>query len=277
MGVRGAVVTSMRPDALCAALAGWFDRVLVDAPCSGEGMLRREAAAAENWSEQNVKACALRQAKILDSAADALRPGGTLCYSTCTFAPEEDEGTVSAFLARHPDFYLTEPPGELDLPGRPELGGGLTALTKTRRIFPRMGGEGHFVALFRRRDTAVCPPAAIPSPVKARRKGKEPDKPAEGLSQAEAVKRFLSFWEENLEGEPEGAPVLRSGRLYLLPPGLPSLDGLHVLRAGLYCGDFTKGRFVPAHALFAAVSWTLPRPTPALLITSGARNWKPGT
>lgn len=85
-------------------MPGWFDKILVDAPCSGEGMFRKEEAAVTDWSEETVLMCARRQAEILHSASVMLRPGGRLVYSTCTFAPEENEASVSAFLRAHPDF-----------------------------------------------------------------------------------------------------------------------------------------------------------------------------
>ncbi len=105
-GVRNAVVSSGDTGRLCRALAGWADAVLVDAPCSGEGMFRKEPQALSGWSIDNIRLCAARQDEILDNAALALRPGGRLVYSTCTFAPEEDELAVARFLRRHPDFFL---------------------------------------------------------------------------------------------------------------------------------------------------------------------------
>lgn len=105
-GVRNAVVSSGETGRLCRALAGWADAVLVDAPCSGEGMFRKEPQALSGWSIDNIRLCAARQDEILDNAALAVRPGGRLVYSTCTFAPEEDELAVARFLRRHPDFFL---------------------------------------------------------------------------------------------------------------------------------------------------------------------------
>ena len=112
MGVANAIVTNEKTENLAARLPGFFDRVLVDAPCSGEGMFRKEEAAVTDWSQQTVEMCAARQAEILDNAAKLLKPGGRLVYSTCTFAPEENEQTVEAFLARHPEFV----PESVDAP-----------------------------------------------------------------------------------------------------------------------------------------------------------------
>lgn len=107
-GVRNAVVTSSDTASLCAGLTERFDAVLVDAPCSGEGMFRKEPAALAQWSEELIRQCAARQTRILDDAAQAVRRGGRLLYSTCTFAPEENELAVCRFLASHPDFCLED-------------------------------------------------------------------------------------------------------------------------------------------------------------------------
>ena len=104
MGVANALVTNETPSNLSQRFEGFFDRVLVDAPCSGEGMFRKEEAAITDWSQETVEMCARRQAEILHCAAKMVRPGGRLVYSTCTFAPEEDEGAVAAFLEEHPEF-----------------------------------------------------------------------------------------------------------------------------------------------------------------------------
>ena len=114
MGIRNAVVTNTDAHALADRLPGYFDRILVDAPCSGEGMFRKEPLAIPEWSMENVKMCAARQKEILDCAAVMLREGGILVYSTCTFSPEEDEGTVGEFLHRHPEFRVEKTP---EIPG----------------------------------------------------------------------------------------------------------------------------------------------------------------
>ena len=98
MGVKNGVVSSCHPETLCSRLAGFFDKVLVDAPCSGEGMFRRDPQAVAEWSPEHVRACADRQLAILHSAKQAVREGGVLVYSTCTFSPEENEGVIRRFL-----------------------------------------------------------------------------------------------------------------------------------------------------------------------------------
>ena len=165
MGVPNAVVLNETPARIAAALPEFFDRVLVDAPCSGEGMFRKEPAALAQHCEALVKQCAELGADILDSAAAALAPGGELVYSTCTFSPEEDEGQVAAFLQRHPEFALADVLGHVDYTfgseGEANRTGGLPLdVSKVRRIWPCQGGEGHFMARLVKAGT----PRALPAP-----------------------------------------------------------------------------------------------------------------
>ena len=165
MGVPNAVVLNETPARIAEALPEFFDRVLVDAPCSGEGMFRKEAVAVTQHNEALVKQCAELGAQILDCAAAVLAPGGQLVYSTCTFAPEEDEGQVAAFLARHPEFALADALGNVDYTfgsaGEANRTGGLPLdVTKVRRIWPCQGGEGHFMA----RLVKVGTPRTLPAP-----------------------------------------------------------------------------------------------------------------
>ena len=136
MGIRNATVSNAYPEVLCDRLAGCFDKVLVDAPCSGEGMFRKDSTAESEWSDEHVKSCAERQLKILNSAKNALKDGGVMVYSTCTFSVEENEGVIGRFLEENPDFKLEDANVNF---GRPTL-------EYARRIFPMDGGEGHFAA-----------------------------------------------------------------------------------------------------------------------------------
>ncbi|MBW7573481.1 RsmB/NOP family class I SAM-dependent RNA methyltransferase [Caproiciproducens faecalis] len=223
MGVKNAVVSSCHPETLCSALAGYFDKVLVDAPCSGEGMFRRDEQALQDWSQEHVEACAVRQLAILRSAAHALKENGTLVYSTCTFSPEENEGVVSEFLKERNDFILTDS-GESF--GRPAL------LPQARRVFPMDGGEGHFVAVLRR----VSVNSAYPAPY-------SPKKPV----LLEMVKDLY----DQIFQAPLSSPVDQIGDSFLmLPHELPYLKGLGVIRAGVLLGEAKKNRIEPAHALF---------------------------
>ena len=165
MGVSNAVVLNETPARIAEALPEFFDRVLVDAPCSGEGMFRKEPVALQQHCEALVKQCAELGAQILDCAAAALAPGGQLVYSTCTFAPEEDEAQVAAFLQRHPEFALADVLGNVDYTfgsaGEENRTGGLPLdVSKVRRIWPCQGGEGHFIARLVKAGT----PRTLPAP-----------------------------------------------------------------------------------------------------------------
>ncbi|MCI0519938.1 MAG: RsmB/NOP family class I SAM-dependent RNA methyltransferase [Chloroflexi bacterium] len=236
-GAPNALIANETPAHLAQALPGFFDRVLLDAPCSGEGMFRKNEAARLEWSPQLVASCALRQSAILDEAARLVRPGGRLVYSTCTFSPEENEAVVLRFLETHAEFELAEmerlpgaAPAFNDEAGRPP---GL-------RLWPqRAPGEGHFLAALTRRDGNI-----ISSP-----------RPA-ALARLSPQERALwrQFSRANLAGQWEEADLRHSGGyLYRLPPGSPSLDGLRIVHPGLWLGQFKPGRFEPAHALALAL------------------------
>ncbi|MCI8525048.1 MAG: hypothetical protein HFF17_03830 [Oscillospiraceae bacterium] len=231
LGAAGVLVLSEHPRRLAGRFAGYFDRVLVDAPCSGEGMFRREEAAARDWSEGTVAMCARRQGEILRSAAAMVRPGGRLVYSTCTFAPEEDEGVVSDFLKTHPDFSIAAVEAPWFEPGRPDwIADPAPGLERAVRLWPhRLLGEGHFAAALVRAGDA--PPAALP------------EEPA-----ADVPPQLPDFCARTGAAVPEGRLIGFAGRLWLAPAGLPALAGLKVLRPGLELGEPRKDRLEPAHA-----------------------------
>ena len=163
-GAANVVVTNETPERLADHFGAYFDRVLVDAPCSGEGMFRKDMGARLDWSEEMVAGCAIRQTNILRVAAHLVRPGGHLLYSTCTFAPEEDEAVVARFIQEHPDFEveaLPQLPGFM--PGHPEwlwfnkiskiAWEEMNSLSGAVRLFPhRVIGEGHFACLMKRKE-----------------------------------------------------------------------------------------------------------------------------
>ena len=293
MGVRNALVTNQSPASLAKRFPGFFDRIVVDAPCSGEGMFRKEPQAAAMWSQENVVLCAARQDEILDCAAIMLRPGGYLTYSTCTFAPEENEGTLLRFLQRHPDFDTVKPENPLVLsclasglldPGRPDFVAGgqayASAIRRAVRLFPHHAdGEGHFAVVLRKApggngaaDTA--PVHCVPSGSGEKRstggragKGNRPPAKKASASQgmAEVLSLFSAFMDE-LTGTSSGwahlmgqdwIPCLFGDALSLLPAGCgigaDSLTGLRVLRPGLCAGVVRGGRFEPSHGLAMAL------------------------
>ncbi len=225
LGIANAIVSHCTPERLAVQLEGFFDRILVDAPCSGEGMFRKEAAAVTDWSQETVEMCARRQQEILREAAKMLRPGGRLVYSTCTFAPEENEEMIAWFLETHPDFEAVE----ADAPWFTPAGEGQF------RLWPhKLLGEGHFAAVLRKKGEAE-PRDQIPQ-----QRGKLP-------------KEWLAFAEEmgiTLPGGCLDTQILATGtRLWCLPEQMPQKLSVSHYRLGLELGEVKKDRFEPAHAL----------------------------
>lgn len=250
-GAGNVVITNETPERLVDEFGPFFDRVLVDAPCSGEGMFRKDMGARLDWSLEMVGGCALRQRNILRVAAKLVRLGGHLLYSTCTFAPEEDEEIIFGLLDEFPEYELVnlpEFPGFLR--GKPEWAGresdeaGRTgSLRGAVRLFPhRVKGEGHFACLLQRME------AGMPREEwKPRRRGRasmlvEMDRARAGLWQA--------FSREVLSLElSEDRMRVRGDRLYFVPEEMPDFGGLRVVHPGLWLGNFKKNRFEPAHPL----------------------------
>ena len=220
MAVANALVVNEDTAVLAKRFPAGFDKVLIDAPCSGEGMFRKEEAAVTDWSQETVEMCARRQAEILHNGAQMVRPGGRLVYSTCTFAPEEDELAVAAFLESHPDFE----PEVMETPWFvPVENGG-------HRMWPhKLLGEGHFAAVLRKKGDGEAEYDSIQG-VKL---------PAEWVAFAKDLGIKL----------PPGQALMFGPSLYWVPEGMPKLDRLKVLRPGLELGVVKKGRFEPAHAL----------------------------
>lgn len=239
MGIRNCVVTNEKPERLAERFPEFFDRIVVDAPCSGEGMFRKEQQAALQWSLENVSMCAERQREILQAAAGMLRPGGTLVYSTCTFSPEENEGSISTFLDDYPEFSVKKVSAcDSFSKGRPEWMDARPETADTFRLWPHhLEGEGHFAAVLEKEGEAYS---------------------REFSWKMQAVERniwklYKEFEKESLNCEFEGIPALFGDQLYLLPQTFP-LKGLKALRAGLHLGTVKKNRFEPAHALALALN-----------------------
>lgn len=238
MGIGNALVTNETPQSLALHFPAFFDRIVVDAPCSGEGMFFKEEQALIHWSPENVHMCAERQDEILEEAAKMLTPGGTLVYSTCTFAPEEDEGSIARFLKLHPEFSVKELPiPEGFRAGHPEWVDGPEELKRTFRLWPHaLKGEGHYAAVLQKEGERIrcVPQAKLPAADRA------------------VCRAFQEFADANLRRMPEGIPVLFGEQLFLLPAAI-SLKGMKVLRPGLHVGTYRKNRLEPAHALAMAL------------------------
>lgn len=275
MGIRNACVTNETPQHLAQVFPEYFNRILVDAPCSGEGMFRKNEDACDEWSPENVIICGERQDEILDCAARMLVPGGRLVYSTCTFAPMENEGSIFRFLKRHPEFSLVEidkeslsiegdgVPGYLkaSVCGKEEnervqkscgnqesdnLGSDYIdkqELRKTLRLWPhRLKGEGHYAAVLVK--TGELPAGYEPVSSLGIQKG---------IAEKE-LGEYPAFAKEFLKITLPGNYMKFGDNIYLIPENMPGLKGLKVLRPGLHLGILKKNRFEPSHALALALS-----------------------
>lgn len=216
MGIKNDIVTNESPERLSSFFASFFDKIIVDAPCSGEGMFKKEPLAVSEWSVDNVKNCGKRQLDILSYAAKMLKPGGRIVYSTCTFAEEENENVIEKFVAKHPEY----------------------AILNMHRIWPhKVKGEGHFAAVLQKMGESS-------RENRGKRNGK--------LEKSRQV-QLEEFAKDTLFHGVEGNLVTFGDNLYLLPEQAPDLKGLKVLRPGLQVGCFKKNRFEPAHALSHAL------------------------
>lgn len=248
-GAKQAVVTNAAPDQLEPHFPDFFDRIVIDAPCSGEGMFRKEPAGLEYWHPDYPAECANRQRKILASAMTMLKPSGTLVYSTCTFAPEEDEQIIAWLLQEYPHLELVpieKAPGMDD--GRPDWADGNPDLAKCGRIFPHhFAGEGHFFAKLV--DTRPAP-ASAPAK-KTKKKGKAPVDAQLRLTKAEAG-LVLDWLTEMIPDYHPQRLVKFGSQVYAVPEAMPALTDLSLQRPGLHLGTLKKNRFEPAHALALA-------------------------
>ncbi len=248
-GVKNGVVSCGDTARVAQALPAWFDAVLADVPCSGEGMFRKEEAAVTEWSEEAVAHCAERSAEILDNAAVCVKSGGRLVLSTCTFAPEENEIAVIRFLRRHPDFCLEETGVSFGQPAfsyeslktfiPEELQDFAKSVdtVKCRRIFPWHGGEGHFIAKFRRQGESNVGTGTITQ------------------EKNEAITLAKELYEDCFTIQPDGIFALFGDTVRLLPKEYPSVSGVTVLSAGVAVAKVCKGRLLrvePCHAVFQA-------------------------
>ena len=242
MGVANAVVTSALPDQLSPRFPAFFDRILVDAPCSGEGMFRRQPEARDEWSENSPRGCADRQMEILEEAAKMLRPGGVMAYSTCTFNDTENEGVLARFFASHSEFS----PVPFSLPGLPDGSCGYI------HLYPHeIRGEGHFVSLMKKSEDAPQAGDAIcPKPEKKGKmaKGAKPKAAESVCFLPDVLAKGTSFTRLHTAGESLWA--LPDG---LLPEDMQRLSGLRVLRTGLLLAHMEGRRSEPDHALAMAL------------------------
>lgn len=233
-GIGNMLVLSEEPGKLTEYFPEYFDKILIDAPCSGEGMFRKDKKMVKAWEEHGPEFFSKIQRSIITQAASMLRPGGMLLYSTCTFDPSENEQTIEYLLSEYPEFEICGMEGYAGFAeGIPSVTDSRNPeLAKTVRIFPhRMEGEGHYLALLKKGD-------AMPS---------APSKPKSG-SKKKLPEELELFWKDVAWELDAGRLDIHGERVYYMPEGLPQMKGIRFLRTGLLLGELKKKRFEPSQA-----------------------------
>ena len=235
LGIKNAVITSLDTKKFGEMFDSYFDLVLCDAPCSGEGMFRKYDNAGEEWSEENVISCAKRQSEILENCHGCIKPGGYLLYSTCTYSVEENEGVVSEFLASHPEFSLCDVKDELKAVTAP----GLNGMEKARRFYPHLTkGEGQFIALMKKDENCSNLPTIL-----YKDNTKSPSKPDEAVARA--------FIKENLITEIKPRFIQIGSEIAIVTHDTP-IPPYSVFMSGVLLGEVKKGILFPHHQFFSA-------------------------
>jgi NOL1/NOP2/sun family putative RNA methylase len=235
MGVANAVVTSCTPEQLAHKFPAFFDRIMLDAPCSGEGMFRKDPDVIAEWSPDHVTMCAIRQMDILRQALLMLKPNGQLAYSTCTFSSEENEIVMAGILKEFPQFELVQ----------------------TERIWPHLSrGEGHFAAILHKKaEDQKAPASQKRQMINPEKRKNLPKLVSEAWGLFES---FAAIYTRGLELG-LGEPLLFGDQLYWLPHAVDCpfqadyLQGLKILRPGLHLGTIKKNRLEPSHSLALAL------------------------
>ncbi|WP_105956007.1 RsmF rRNA methyltransferase first C-terminal domain-containing protein [Apilactobacillus quenuiae] len=239
-GIQNAIILNENPNNLAKHFPQFFDTILIDAPCSGEGMFRKNPDATKYWTLEYPLDCAKRQKDILKQAVKMLKPGGKIVYSTCTFAPEEDEQIIS-WIVNNFNFEIENIKKYSGMSyGHPEWSDGNEKLKNTVRLFPnKFKGEGHFIAKLVNLDKD--------NPKKIKKTLKN------NLS-SEQNKLWQEFVNQNISNFNSKNLITFGEQLYSFEKGLPELKGLKVMRPGLHLGTFKKKRFEPSYALALSIS-----------------------
>ncbi|MWV43779.1 NOL1/NOP2/sun family putative RNA methylase [Paenibacillus sp. HJL G12] len=288
-GVRNGVVLQEHPDRIASKFPAFFDKILVDAPCSGEGMFRKDEDMIRQWTAESPAKYAAMQRDILKSAAKMLKPGGRMVYSTCTFSPEENEAIIAGFLADHEHFHV-QAPARSELFAKGETGWIRENMEETSfildeiwkqaehtaRLWPHLiEGEGHFLAVLQHDGTEeaehghldVAEPSHTAEGGRLRgkdharsdrnrsggKKGKDSSKVSAADQTSGPLEAYNEFLNSHLTFEPDGYAIVYGQHIYQSPLPSEALDGLKVVRPGWYMGDTKNGRFVPAHPLATAL------------------------
>lgn len=242
LGIRCGMVTSLDTAEFPKMFSAFFDLVIADAPCSGEGMFRKSDEALADWSEDNIKLCAKRQEYILENASALVRAGGYLLYSTCTYAPEENEMIITEFLKRHTDYSLTKVTDALIEKTAPAIkfeDRFIENIEFARRFYPhRAEGEGQFIALIRRSEDIPEKPKIL---------YKDSAKPL--TKEEDGIVR--DFFKKNLKSEPKGRAVKVGDGIVILSHDVP-VPQKSVFSAGVLLGNIEKRILFPHHQFFSA-------------------------
>ncbi|KXZ39254.1 NOL1/NOP2/sun family putative RNA methylase [Alkalithermobacter thermoalcaliphilus JW-YL-7 = DSM 7308] len=236
MGIKNVIVTNETPENLSKKFENYFDKILVDAPCSGEGMFRKNPEACSEWSLKNVCLCKERQLDILKCASSMLKVGGRLVYSTCTFSPEENEQVISEFVKENTNFEIEKISAYhgFDKGRKDWTKEGVEGIENTIRIWPhKIAGEGHYIASLRKIDGEDSKTRKI----------------LKTITDKKVLKDYLEFEKEFLVSRIDGNYILFGEELYSIPKDMVSLDGMKIVRPGLHIGTIKKNRFEPSHAL----------------------------
>ena len=265
-GISNSFVTNEPPHVLAECFPEFFHKIMVDAPCSGEGMFRKNPAVVDSWKEKGPEYFSKLQREIIVQAADMLLPGGMMFYSTCTFSPLENEKTITHLLKERPDMEV------VPMEDYENFAEGLTSYKDEafdescklcRRIWPhKMSGEGHFMALLHKKSGAE---QEIKSDEKASKKSKKAKKKQQtetlssvwwekykSLSKEQKAAAEDFFAHVNLAYD-VGRIDVRGDNLYYLPEPQYDGRGLHFLRNGLFMGEFKKKRFEPSQPFALAL------------------------
>ena len=236
-GARNIIVTNESPERLAEKCIGYFDKILIDAPCSGEGMFRKQEAAIKSWETHGVERCMILQREILEHAATMLKNKGMILYSTCTFSPEENEGMMDEFLSKHPEFLVVplEAKGGIQH-AHPEWVNGDSQIQGALRLWPHhLEGEGHFVCLLQKNSG-----------------GEDVCKRAKANKTICDYKEVHAFIKEYTCLDEHTKVIEINQKIYSIPEDAPDLGGLRVIRTGLLLGEIKNKRFVPSQAMVLA-------------------------
>ncbi len=253
-GIRNAIVLNESPEKLAGNFEGFFDKIMVDAPCSGEGMFRKDEDAVKSWEKFKCEKCSCMQWDILGQVDKMLKPGGVILYSTCTFSPEEDELMIERFMDEHEGAYeLLEIPKTGGIEGgRKEWAGGRYDFSKAARLWPhKLNGEGHFAALIRKRKVDEGIEKGSNAGINlVKERGKEK---FHEINSHEDLKNFNKELSEFIENSTtldlKGFAFQKGDNFYHLPEACPDLSGLKVAKFGWYLGEKGPKGFVPSHSL----------------------------